>query len=55
LKNNLDDTLSRHFEIVASGVPEGLHLPTFGAIRGPAANNLMALGWMTDQILQKYM
>jgi hypothetical protein len=39
---------------VAGGFPEGLHVPMLASRRGPGAPNLMALGWMADQILRCY-
>ncbi|MGU3450872.1 FAD/NAD(P)-binding protein [Methylobacterium sp. 391_Methyba4] len=32
----------------------GLHVPGSGAAVGPAARNLMALGWMADKLIRKY-
>ena len=50
---NIDDSLA-----VAIGTnppfPRGLHLPMLAYMRGPAAPNLMALGWMSDCILRPY-
>jgi mycobactin lysine-N-oxygenase len=34
--------------------PENLHLPMLATIQGPAARDLMALGWMSDRILSAY-
>jgi mycobactin lysine-N-oxygenase len=35
-------------------IPTGLHVPSSGWIQGPAATNLMALGWVANRILTKY-
>jgi mycobactin lysine-N-oxygenase len=35
--------------------PPGLHVPMVASHQGPGAPNLMALGWMSDQILQRYL
>lgn len=37
-----------------SEFPEGLHAPNFASIKGPAASNLMALGWVGRHITAKY-
>lgn len=37
-----------------SAFPPGLHVPMLGSRQGPAASNLMALGWMADRILSRY-
>jgi mycobactin lysine-N-oxygenase len=34
--------------------PDGLHIPSLGGLQGPAAANLMALGWLADRILSRY-
>ena len=34
--------------------PEGLHVPGLGTIQGPAATNLMGLGWLADRVLSRY-
>lgn len=39
---------------VGGGQPEGLHLPMLAGNQGPGAPNLMALGWMADRILRRY-
>lgn len=41
---------------LASGAPfpKGLHVPGLGAIQGPAATNLMGLGWLADRVLSGY-
>ncbi len=38
------------------GVPiiDGLHLPMLSGMVGPASSNLMALGWMADRVIGKY-
>ncbi|HJU16733.1 MAG TPA: SidA/IucD/PvdA family monooxygenase [Stellaceae bacterium] len=46
---NIDFTLS-----VGGQFPPGLHLPMLASRQGPAAPNLMALGWMSDRILRNY-
>lgn len=45
----VDDSLA-----VGGSVPRGLHVPMLATRQGPAASNLMALGWMADQILRPY-
>ena len=35
--------------------PPGLHVPMVASHQGPGAPNLMALSWMSDQILQRYL
>lgn len=48
------------FDLCISGqlagrqVPEGLHVPGLGSIQGPAATNLMGLGWLSDRVLSRY-
>ena len=49
--DRLDDSLA--IEDVAH-FPRGLHLPMLASRQGPAAPNLMALGWMADAILRPY-
>jgi mycobactin lysine-N-oxygenase len=39
---------------VGAPFPGGLHVPMLASIQGPAAPNLMALGWMSDRILRRY-
>jgi hypothetical protein len=34
--------------------PPGLHVPGLGAMQGPSATNLMALGWLADRVLSTY-
>ena len=34
--------------------PAGLHTPMLASRQGPAASNLMALGWMSDRILRAF-
>jgi mycobactin lysine-N-oxygenase len=34
--------------------PSGFHVPMLASVQGPAAPNLMALGWMSDRILGRY-
>ncbi|SDZ70662.1 L-lysine 6-monooxygenase (NADPH-requiring) [Variovorax sp. YR266] len=34
--------------------PEGLHVPGLGTLQGPAATNLMGLGWLADRVLSRY-
>ncbi|MFM0282367.1 hypothetical protein P0D75_30600 [Paraburkholderia sediminicola] len=34
--------------------PAGLHVPMLASIQGPAAPNLMGLGWVADRILSPY-
>lgn len=34
--------------------PKGLHVPGLGSLRGPAATNLMGLGWLADRVLSTY-
>ena len=45
----IDDSL-----MVAGSFPTGLHLPMAASRQGPAASNLMALGWVSDRILRRY-
>ena len=47
----IDDSLAVGTQ---NGFPGGLHLPMLAHVRGPAAPNLMALGWMSDCILRPY-
>lgn len=35
--------------------PTGLHVPMVASKEGPAASNLMALGWLSDRVLRRYM
>jgi mycobactin lysine-N-oxygenase len=56
---NIDYSLcvSGHFPSglkVGGPFPEGLHVPMLASVQGPAAPNLMALGWMSDRILSRY-
>lgn len=37
-----------------SAFPSGLHVPHLGTRHGPAAGNLMALGWLADRVLATY-
>jgi len=39
---------------VGGNFPPGLHVPMLASRQGPAASNLMALGWMSDRILGAY-
>jgi mycobactin lysine-N-oxygenase len=48
---NIDESLAVGTQ---NGFPGRLHLPMLGHMRGPAAPNLMALGWMSDCILRPY-
>jgi mycobactin lysine-N-oxygenase len=34
--------------------PAGLHVPGLGSFQGPAATNLMGLGWLADRVLKRY-
>ncbi|UEM21306.1 SidA/IucD/PvdA family monooxygenase [Skermanella mucosa] len=34
---------------------ENFHVPSLANIQGPAASNLMALGWMADRVLGRYL
>jgi mycobactin lysine-N-oxygenase len=45
----VDDSLR-----IGAGFPPGLHAPMVASRQGPAASNLMALGWMSDRILRAY-
>lgn len=50
-------TISRALMLTQTGAgpfPPGLHVPMLASIQGPAASNLMALGWMSDRILERY-
>lgn len=46
--------VNRHFEIVDPNFPGQFHAPMLGDKIGPAAINLMALGWMADRMLRPY-
>jgi mycobactin lysine-N-oxygenase len=46
---SIDDALR-----LAAPVPAGLHAPMVASRQGPAASNLMALGWMSDRILRAF-
>ena len=46
--------VNRHFEIVDPNFPGQFHAPMLGDKIGPAAINLMALGWMADRVLRPY-
>jgi len=39
---------------LGAGFPERLHIPALAERQGPAAANLMALGWMSDRVLRSY-
>lgn len=39
---------------VGAPFPAGLHAPMLASRQGPAASNLMALGWMSDRILRAF-
>jgi len=45
----IDDALR-----LAAPFPAGLHVPMVASRQGPAANNLMALGWMSDSVLRAF-
>ncbi|MBV8034135.1 SidA/IucD/PvdA family monooxygenase [Roseateles sp.] len=47
---SMDDAL----RISAGGFPAGLHVPMLASRQGPAAGNLMALGWVSDRILRAF-
>jgi mycobactin lysine-N-oxygenase len=50
--NNIDDALAIRGDLPSGGrFPPGLHVPMIASRQGPGAPNLMALGWMSDQIL----
>jgi mycobactin lysine-N-oxygenase len=56
-RNLILDTISRELMIsqTATGpFPPGLHVPMLASIQGPAAANLMALGWLSGRILERY-
>jgi mycobactin lysine-N-oxygenase len=46
---SIDDALR-----LAAPFPPGLHVPMVASRQGPAAGNLMALGWMSDRILRAF-
>jgi mycobactin lysine-N-oxygenase len=37
-----------------AGLPPGLHVPNLCGLAGPAASNLMALGWLSTEILRPH-
>src|SRR5262249_7199669 len=48
-----EEAIKPSFEFV--GLPGGLHVPDLCSGIGPAAPNLMALGWLSTQILRPYL
>jgi mycobactin lysine-N-oxygenase len=50
--DNIDNSLAIQDE---PHFPRGLHVPMIASRQGPAAPNLMALGWMSDAILRPYL
>lgn len=53
-KETLEASLDNSFQVVSAGFPPGLHLPTLGSLMHAGANNLMALGSVTDSLLAPY-
>lgn len=47
--------INTSFELLGENIPRGLHVPDRGSFIGPAATNLMALGWVSRQIILEYM
>lgn len=47
--------IDRQFALSGAFPHPGLHVPGIGSSIGPAAGNLMALGWVADAILQAYL
>lgn len=54
VKSSLEEMLDTSFQINTDGIPKGLHLPILGSFVHAAANNLMALGSVTDGLLAPY-
>jgi mycobactin lysine-N-oxygenase len=55
VQNDVDETLAIVGNLSSGGTfPSGLHVPMMGFQQSPAASNLMALGWMSDRILTRY-
>ena len=49
------DSIDESLAFTAPFPHPGLHVPMLGSRIGPAAGNLMALGWMSDRILRPYL
>jgi hypothetical protein len=52
IQSNIDYSLA--VDSSNNQFPANLHLPMLATMQGPAARDLMALGWMADRILSAY-
>lgn len=53
-KDDIERNISHALELQGPSFPTGFHVPMVGFLQGPAAGNLMGLGWMADRILGPY-
>lgn len=54
MRDHISANLKADFSIDLAGFPPGLHVPMLGSEIGPGATNLMALGWVSDSVLGRY-
>lgn len=55
LQAGVTDALAVGATALPGPFPPGLHVPMLASRQGPAAPNLMALGWLSDRILSHYL
>ena len=51
----LQQCVDESLQLVLPGLPAGLHVPALGVVKSPAAGNLMALGWLSNSVLSRYL